>query len=790
MDKKKGKAMLIIQLVLGVLLVCAFIFYIVGEICLPPENVSRGEACQILEADWVRVLPDGTTEPMEIPGECDAKYGEWVEVRTILPQNQEDTYYCIRSLQQDFKIYIEDELREEYSTVDSQLFGKTSTISYVFFKIKKSDAGKALRIEFMSRSSYAGFFSEIYVGDKAEIWKYFIGLYVPTLFISVVMMFIGIVVIFGSIVIHIFYKRDVELLHLGNTILIAATWLVAESRLRQFVMPNSTIAVYLGFFMIMLLPYPFLSYVNKIQRYRYQKVYMVIAVGTLINIAVSLTLQLLGIKDFFETMGISHAIIIALIVVLAVTIGLDIRKGYIKEYRMVAFGFVGLMISGIAEIAMVYTNSAHFNGIPLCMGLVFLLIIAGMRSVRDMLMIEKEKQSAIAASESKARFLASMSHEIRTPINTVIGMNEMILRENHDATIEEYAHNIKSASQMLLGLINDVLDFSKIEAGMLQLSEDNYRLAAMLNDVILGIEARMKEKNLTLELEIDETMPAVLWGDEIRIKQILNNLLSNAVKYTERGSVIFAAKGIHTQEGFSLLMSVTDTGIGIKKDDMERLFDSFQRLELTKNRYIEGSGLGLHITKQLLDNMNGTIEVKSEYGKGSCFTVQIPQLIVDEASMGKLRQKSQDEHKESIAEKFLYAPHAKVLIVDDNKMNLRVMGALLKRSRIQLDFAPGGNECLQMTKNKKYDLILMDHMMPEPDGVQTLHLLRDEKENPNRETPVIVLTANAIAGIETQYMKEGFADYLSKPVKVDKLEEMLSKYLNVEYVRAEDVGCL
>ena len=413
-------------------------------------------------------------------------------------------------------------------------------------------------------------------------------------------------------------------------------------------------------------------------------------------------------------------------------------------------------------------------------------------SIKDMLEAEKEKQVAIAASESKAKFLANISHEIRTPINAVIGMNEMILRENKDETIQEYAYSIKSSSQMLLGIINDVLDFSKIEAGKLRIVENNYQVATMFRDVITGIKTSVKDKNLEFNVEIDETIPAVLVGDEIRIKQILNNLLSNAVKYTEKGSITFKAKGMYDNEKFYLWLSVADTGIGIRKEDMERLFNSFQRLELEKNRYIQGTGLGLNITKQLTDNMNGKIEVESEYGKGSCFTVVIPQGIAEEvineeiivegiitkeiATEGIEVSQGQNDTKEDKNE-FLYAPNAKVLIVDDHKMNLVVMKGLLKRSQIQLDYATGGEQCLEMTKKNQYDLILMDHMMPEPDGIQTLHMIREDKENKNVETKVIVLTANATEGIEEEYLKEGFVGYLSKPIEAEKLEEMLREYL-------------
>lgn len=259
-------------------------------------------------------------------------------------------------------------------------------------------------------------------------------------------------------------------------------------------------------------------------------------------------------------------------------------------------------------------------------------------------------------------------------------------------------------------------------------------------------------------------------GDEVRIKQILNNLLSNAVKYTEKGSITISAKGVCEEDRFYLLMSVEDTGRGIKKEDVGKLFDSFQRLELKKNRYIEGTGLGLNITKQLVEGMNGTIEVKSEYGVGSCFSVKLPQQIVDALPV--------DGQEENIMEKTeLYAPDAKVLVVDDTPMNLKIIKGLLKKSQMQLDLASGGNECLQLTKEKKYDLILMDAMMPDPDGVQTLHLIREDESNPNQNTEIIVLTADAIAGVKEQYIKEGFSDYIPKPINPDVLEAAIARFL-------------
>ncbi len=776
MEKSKNRRMKIIQYILGFLMVGAFLFFVLGEALLPRENVLESGECRIFQADWVQVMPGGAQVPIVVPGNCETEQGEWVTIATSLAADSEDTWLCVRSMQQELKIFVGDELRKEYSTLDTQPFGKTSTLTYVFFPIHESDAGKQLRIEFMSDSNYAGYVSEIYEGELQDIKQHFYRQYAPAAIAAAFMFLISVFVIAGSLFVKIFFKKDVEVIHLGIVILIASMWLLVESKLRQFVFPNTTVAMLTGFLMVALLPYPFVAYLNSIQKGRYQKAYMTLGICTAVNFVVVVTLQALNIKDFFETMMSSHIIILALIVVMAVTFVLDIKRGYVREYREVAVGFAVLMVAGVFEIALTYMIDTTVNGISLCLSLVVLLFSAGLKSVRDLFNVEKEKQVAIAMGQSKANFLANMSHEIRTPINTVIGMNEMILRENKDETIDEYATNIKNASQMLLGLINDVLDFSKIEAGKLEIVEEDYSLAAMIHHVTLWSEERAKQKELEIKTEIDETLPAVLKGDEIRIKQVLNNLLSNAIKYTEKGYVKLSVQGVRDEQGFSLCMSVEDTGKGIKKDDLERLFDSFQRLELTKNRYIEGSGLGLNITRQLVEAMNGTIDVQSVYGEGSCFTVKIPQEIIDASPMGK----PGEEHKSAAPAKqkpIFCAPEAKVLAVDDNNINLKVVKALLKRTQVQLDLASGGEECFNMTKEKKYDLILMDHMMPEPDGVQTLHMIREDKDNLNHDTAIIVLTANAIEGMREQYLAEGFNDFLSKPINSEELEKMLAEYL-------------
>ncbi|MBQ8040020.1 MAG: hypothetical protein IJ274_09170, partial [Lachnospiraceae bacterium] len=539
--------MKIIKWILGGMLIFSFLFFIIGENVLPENDVMEGSTFQNFEAQWVQEMPDGTKTPVTIPGNCDVSYGEWGVISTQLPENQTDTWLCARSMQQELNIYVGEELRKAYSTLETQKFGKTSTMTYVLFPIYESDAGKTLRIEFMSKSNYANYVSDIYQGEEEDIKSYFLYYYGAGAILAALIFLIGLMVIVVCLLIRIWYKREVDLLYLGHVLLIASTWLIAESKVRQFILPSTTVAMWMGFLMIALLPYPFVCYVNDVQKGRYQKAYFAIGVCTVINFVVMMVLQMFNIKDFFETMGISHAIIAALILLMIITIVRDTVKGYVKDYKEVAIGFIGVSVTGIFEMSLVYKVDTRLNGVALGIGLIILLFMCGLKTIRDFVKVERDKQTAIAASESKAKFLANMSHEIRTPINVVVGMNEMILRENKDKAIEEYANNIKSASHMLLGLINDVLDFSKIEAGKLQIVESDYSLATLINDVILGANVRAGQKALEVKLDIDESMPAVLKGDEIRIKQILNNLLSYAVKYTEQGSVTFSAKGLHEE---------------------------------------------------------------------------------------------------------------------------------------------------------------------------------------------------------------------------------------------------
>ncbi len=401
--------------------------------------------------------------------------------------------------------------------------------------------------------------------------------------------------------------------------------------------------------------------------------------------------------------------------------------------------------------------------------------------------LRQDKIVAENANRAKSDFLANMSHEIRTPINAVIGMNEMILRESSNKTVIGYAENIKSASNNLLSIINDILDFSKIESGRMEISEQNYSVDELLRNVINMIRIKAESKNLRFDVDVDENIPKRLRGDDVRIAQIMLNLLNNAVKYTPEGSITFTVKADNISNDTILRFSVKDTGIGIKEEDISSLFDDFQRLDLSKNRNIEGTGLGLAITYRLIDLMNGQIDVASEYGKGSEFSVIIPQVIVDKTPVGKFSENVDvDEISKNRQSALFTAPDAEILVVDDNTMNILVARNLLKRTKVRVTECMSGKDALEAMKKKAFDVILLDHMMPEMDGIETLRMSKMLEDNMSKNAPVIALTANAVSGVREMYLSEGFDDYIAKPIDGTSLEEMLRKYIPEEKICSAD----
>ena len=393
--------------------------------------------------------------------------------------------------------------------------------------------------------------------------------------------------------------------------------------------------------------------------------------------------------------------------------------------------------------------------------------------------------SAMDANEMKSTFVANISHEIRTPMNAILGFSELILQNTTDKEIIEDAQDIKRASNNLLAIINDLLDISKIESGNLEIMPSPYYLHYLFTDVESVISIPIQNKGLKFRTDIDQKLPNQLFGDIVRIRQILINIINNAVKFTASGYVELKVRGVpieddSDQKKIRLIFKVKDTGVGIKEDDLHNIFDKFKQVDTKVNRGIEGTGLGLSISRELVHMMGGEISVESKYGEGTTFTIELIQEIMSEERLENcISKKSAEDYK---VHRVFYAPGAEILVVDDNEVNLRIISGLLKRYQIITDQAISGYEAIEKIKKKDYDIIFMDHMMPGLDGVETTKRIRALDNEAARKVVIVAISANAIRGIKDRFLEQGFQDYISKPIEIPMMENVLKCYLPKEMV--------
>lgn len=458
---------------------------------------------------------------------------------------------------------------------------------------------------------------------------------------------------------------------------------------------------------------------------------------------------------------------------------------YLGEQVMDTYHAPIATIESLGMVSFIQMLNISINIVCTLLGCSVLSVIAIDNTVvirHNMKEMERLMHEAEASNEAKSAFLANMSHEIRTPMNAICGMTDMLLDEELSERGKEYAATIKSSGEGLLSIINDILDFSKIESGKMPIIPEEYYFSSMIHDLMSMMEVRVKEKPVKLRAEIQDDIPCKLYGDIGRVKQVIINIMGNATKFTNEGTITLKVSWkTETIDTGRLIFSVIDTGIGIRPEHMSKLFDAFEQVDMKKNRGIEGTGLGLSISKLLVQHMGGQIQVESEYGKGSCFTFDIMQKVIDATPCEYSKNKKTKVKQFKLT---FTAPDARVLVVDDNQVNLRVASGLLKKFDIVPDLVDNGKDCVEMIRREsRYDLIFMDHMMPETDGIEATELIRAIGTPYTDKVPIIALSANAVHGMEDEFLKGGMNGFLPKPIALDMLAETLEKWLPMDKIQ-------
>ncbi|MCR4927697.1 MAG: response regulator [Lachnospiraceae bacterium] len=733
----------------------------------------------INKSDTAKEKQIKSLENLTVTNTGDAGQTVTAELPKII-ENGEILYVETRN---DVSVFISGELRRDFvEERDVNLPGGSFKRFLFMVPLKEEDAGCDVLILRKNVQNIDKELSEFFIGDPTEAFDHLLKTGGASFILSLIILIFAFVAFVVSIVLRVLYRQRINMLYGALGIFIIAAWLITDSYLFQFVFGMNHVGGLLNFMFCNMIPLSLGAYLTSLQRGGNKGRMTVAVIIAILNATVWPFLHFTGIVTFGNVRSLANAVLVLLSIAGIAILVIDAIKGNVAGYRYTFIGFLGFLVGCLIELSTVFLAVYMLGTVPMVIGLGFLLTFIVIQQVSDLRKINTEKQHAIDISEAKTRFLASMSHEIRTPINAILGMNEMILRENTDRTIEDYSRNIKSSGKMLLMLVNDVLDFTKIESGRLEIKEEAFSMPDMLYDVISLIKERAEEKDLSLEAEVVGDVPASIISDEFRIRQILVNILNNAVKYTDKGGVTLKVGGCYTDDGYELSLTVTDTGKGIRKEDQEHLFEAFSRADLKKNANIEGTGLGLAIVKSITDSMKGEVGVESEYGVGSSFYVRIPVKYEGDELLNNDFMSGRENRQASNTYCSFTAPDAEILAVDDNQSNLTIVKLFLKRNGIEPDLAGSGKRAAEMCRAQKYDLILMDHMMPEPDGIETLHMIRNDAASLNKDTAVIVLTANAVAGSRQMYMDAGFADYLTKPLDPGLLEETVKKMLPKEKV--------
>lgn len=790
----------------------AFLIFTTLTFQVDDMTLAKGDIYNF-NKNWTLCRADGSKETLStLPYAGNSAKNETIVLENTIPKKYSGYTLFFLSADKTLQITIDGKMVYEFGIHNKQAFGHTPGSVVNFVDIPENmTTGK---IQIKMTSSYKDYAANI---NKIQIAKRdtaILHLIINSSFqvICCILIFISGTIFALLALIQHFSKQTVSGMHfLSIYALDAFIYHLIETKLLSLYYGNQTLYSMLIFICLMLMPFLMVLYYQRSLLSDYSKRFTVLFALSCLNIFFQLTLQILDILDFMDMAFLSHGLILLTTMVIVVSFLQLYRKNPQKEIALSCFAMMTMGIGGIIDVIRTYQIQVGDLGkysrygttlFCLIMVVVHLIQVAKnySKSVEDnakLLQREVEnmdyqnkllraakdeaelaKKEAMSANAAKGRFLANMSHEIRTPINAVLGMDEMILRESREEQIKDYAQDIQNAGQTLLSLINDILDFSKIESGKMEIIQAEYDISSTIHDIYNMIAFKADAKGLDFQITVEPTLPSRLYGDDVRIRQVLMNLLSNAVKYTHHGSIHLSITGTMKGETEILHCTVSDTGIGMKEEDLSRLTVAFERIDEEKNRNIEGTGLGMNITRQLLELMGSSLQVSSTYGKGSRFSFDLEQRIVNREVIGDFHIHAQEADDNSTEyQPAFVAPNAQILVVDDNTMNQKVLKGLLKETQMQITTAGSGTECLALAKLHPYDLIFLDHMMPDMDGVETLHHLKELKDSLCQDAPVIALTANAISGAREEYLTQGFDDYLAKPIIPDKLEALLQKWL-------------